>query len=62
VNENQNSASSPTESVAVSPSEAAAHLSFRRIVIHDFTEAGEPEPISFHYREHSKHLASRRAA
>lgn len=41
---------------------AAAHLDFRRIVVHEFADAPEPQAVRFHYREHSKHLSPRRAA
>lgn len=42
--------------------EGSAHLAFRRIIVHDFSEESEPQPVRFHYREHSKHLSPHRAA
>jgi hypothetical protein len=41
-----------------------AHLAFRQIVVHEFSDEQEPHPVrfNFHYREHSKHLLRRGAA
>lgn len=50
-----------TETWEFSPSEGEvpAHLEFRRIVATEFAEEPKPQPVGFHYREHSAHLIRR---
>ena len=53
------------ENSALASSEAPAHLTFRRIIVHDFADGDDdptPQPLRFYYRGHSKHLGPRRAA
>jgi hypothetical protein len=40
----------------------SAHLSFRRIAIHEFSTETEPQQIRFYYRSHRKHAPAARAA
>lgn len=42
--------------------ENSAHLEFRRIVKTEFAEEPHPEPVGFHFREHSSHLYRRAGA
>ena len=41
--------------------EAPAHLAFRQIILHEFSEGADPQPLRlhFHFRDHSKHLSRR---
>lgn len=42
--------------------EIPAHLEFRRNVSTEFAEEPKPEPVGFHFREHSSHLFRRAGA
>jgi len=50
------------ENMPISGQDTPAHLTFRRIVVHDFSTEPDPEPLRFYYRGHRKHLADRSAA
>lgn len=44
--------------------ETPAHLAFRRIIVHEFSDGAEPQKVGFHfhYRNHSKHISGRHSA
>lgn len=50
------------EQSTMNEAEMPAHLSFRRIVIHDFVADEEPQTVRFYYRSHRQHVTSPRAA
>ena len=45
------------EKPSIVGNEIPAHLTFRRLAVHDFSVEPENEPVRFYYRGHSKHLA-----
>ena len=45
-----------------SENETPAHLTFRRLAVHEFSVESETESLRFYYRGHTKHFRSGSAA
>jgi hypothetical protein len=53
----QHSKASKQENTPFSGEQSPAHLTFRRIIVPEYSQDTEPQTLRFYYRSHSKHFA-----